>query len=146
MSATFLIDVKNDASYKQSYFGTIASNATTNGTGVDLLTDSGPTHLIYQTGDVGDATTQVAIKIKQSDDNSTFTDVPSVGEFPGSVTLAGSATVNDNQFGVVTTIYRSKRYVRAVVTTSGGSVISVPIAVGFLGRKKITGTGNGAQL
>jgi len=41
---------------------------------------------------------------------------------------------------------RTKRWLKAGLTTAGGGTPSVPLSAFILGRKKISGVGNGAQL
>lgn len=118
---------------------TIATDTTVNGTAVDAGTTDDSLSLVYITGNAGDASTAIAIKIQESDaSGGTYTDVADA-----SASLAASATANDNLCGAISTRRRTKQYVRGVVTTSGGGVPSVPIACHFVGRKKITGTGEG---
>lgn len=139
MSATFLPDLSTAGLLGYSYLGTITSNTTTNGTGVDCLNVDGPVYGVVITGDCGDATTTITVNLTESSDNTTFTAITGA-----SVARAASATANDNvAFFVKEDGNRSKRYVRAEIVTASGSSISVPIAVAILGRKKVSGSGGG---
>lgn len=142
MSATFLPDLVTAALLDYTYLGTITSNTTTKGDAVDCLDVDGPIYAVVITGDVGDASTTVQVKLQESVD----TTDGNFGDITGAThTLSGSATANDKlAYFVKEDGNRSKRYVRAVVVTASGSSISVPIAIAILGRKKITGSGNGA--
>lgn len=135
---TFLIDLLNAALLGKSLHATITTNTTTNGAGVDCQLTDGPVHGIYSFADYGDANTQTILKLQESDDNITFSDIDGA-----TVTLAASATANDNIAGVIPAPFRKKQYVRAVAVTSGGGTPSVPVSCCIMGRKKITGVGTG---
>lgn len=142
MPATFLVDAKNTLAFDYSYFGTIVTDTTTTGSAVDCQLGDGMTHLHYIVGAYGDLVTQAVIKLQESADGSTsWTDITDA-----TVTLAASATANDETAGFISTKLRSKRYVRVAIVTSGGGTVSVQVAASVGFRKKIAGTGNGAQL
>ena len=143
MSFSFTGDLKNTAFLGASVLPqTIASNTTVNGVAVDCQTSDDILSALYITGDSGDASTTITVFLTESD-----TSTGSYTAISGAtVTLTGSATANDNLCAAVSTRLRSKRWVKANVTTASGSSISVPIAVALVGRKKITGSGAGYTL
>lgn len=122
---------------------TIASATTVNGTGVDCLNTEGQVFGLVLTGNVAGADTTVDVKLQESDDNSTFTDMKDAFGNVAKITQLAGATAGDNQFLPINGI-RTKRYVRGSATTTGSSV-SAPIAVAVLSRKDITGTGTGTK-
>lgn len=136
MSATFLIDLQHTVQGAASVAPqTIASNTTVNGSGVDLQLSDGPCHAFVITGDAGDGTTTIQVKLQESDTSGgTYTDISGA-----TTTLSGSATANDNLAYAISTNQRLKRWVRAVVITASGVAVSVPIAVAVFARKKIVG-------
>lgn len=142
MSAAFAGDVKNTAFLGVSVLPqTISSATTVNGSAVDAQTSDDILSLVYCTGNVGDGSTVITIKIQESDaSGGTYADITGA-----TVTLAASASANDNLCAAISTRLRSKRYVRGVVTTAGGTP-SVPIAAHFIGRKKITHSNTGYTL
>ena len=142
MSATFMIDFENNALLGYSIVPgtTISTDTTTSGTAVDCQTTEGPIHGFFLTGNAGDASTLIQFKLQESDTSGgSYTDIAD----GVNTALAASATANDNQVIVISAAKRSKRYVKAVVVTSGGGTPSVPVAAFVMGRKKITGSGQG---
>lgn len=138
---TLLVDPVNAIVAGYSYFGTIASATTTNGDGVDCLDIEGPVSAHILTGDAGDSTLGAVVKLQESDTSGgTYSDISGA-----TATLAAGASGSDKKVVFLTTILRAKRWVRAVITTTGGGTLSLPIAVSILGRDKITGTGTGYQ-
>jgi hypothetical protein len=126
---------------------TIASATTTNGSSVDCQPADGPISALLMTGDNGDATLALAVKLQEAieDPANAGTALSSDwSDMAGAAfaTLSG-ATAGDNQDLAITNL-RTKRFVRAVAVTTGGGTLSCKIAVGILGRKKMTGSGNGA--
>jgi len=99
---------------------------TANGTGVDLANFAGAT-VVVVAGTITDGTH--TLKIQESDDNSTFTDVAAadqVGTFTALTSSAGgSATQEVDYIG-------TKRYIRAVTTITGspstGGAYSIIVA------------------
>ncbi len=143
MSATFLPDLANAGLIGYSVAPqTISSATTVNGTGVDCLNGDGPVYGIFTTGNCGDGSTVITCFLEESVDNSNaWTAITGA-----SSVLAASATANDNlAFVVASSGNRSKRYVRANVTTLGGTP-SVIISGCILTRKHISGSSNGAQV
>jgi hypothetical protein len=142
MPATFLVDLKNVAVGGVSVLPqTIGSATTVNGDAIDMQLSEGPIHLVVVTGDCGDSTLTLDAKLQESVDGSNnFTDVTD-----GAMAQLAGATGGDKKMVVVSTAKRTKRYVRAVVTTAGGGTLSAPVAALVLGRKKISGTGTGTS-
>ncbi len=144
MSATFLTDLKNAIVAGTTIAPqTISSATTTNGLAVDMQLSDGPIHLVVTLGDCGDATSTLAITFQES----ATTTSGDFGDITGGPTLTttASATANDNTVFALSTNLRTKRYIRAVLTTLTGSV-SFIVAVAVVGRKKILGSGSGNQL
>jgi hypothetical protein len=140
---------------------TIASATTTNGTAFDFQNSDDAVDAVVLTGNCGDSTLTLDVKLQEAIEDtaslgnplsSDWSDVAgqlytwSAGTATATVAkisqLAG-ATAADNKFLIVSTRRRTKRFLRAVVTTAGGGTLSVPIAVAVLGRKRISGTGVG---
>lgn len=97
-------------------------------------------HAFFLTGNAGDGSTLIQFKLQESDTSGgSYTDIAD----GVNTALAASATANDNLVVVISAAKRSKRYVKAVVVTSGGGTPSVPVAAFVMGRKKITGSGQG---
>ena len=137
-----MIDFENNALLGYSIVPgtTISTDTTTSGTAVDCQTTEGPIHGFFLTGNAGDASTLIQFKLQESDTSGgSYTDIAD----GVNTALAASATANDNQVIVISAAKRSKRYVKAVVVTSGGGTPSVPVAAFVMGRKKITGSGQG---
>jgi len=136
MSYSFAGDLQHTGFFGASVLPqTIASNTTVNGSAVDCQTADDHISAVYTTGDCGDATTTITIFLTECDTSGgSYTAISGA-----TLTLTGSATANDSLAGAISTRLRSKRYVKANVTTASGSSISVPISVLVEGRKKITG-------
>lgn len=132
----FFPDLTLAASCHKSIFSTIVSDTTTNGTAIDCKDMEGTLHVYVTTGNAGDGSTVIEVQLEQSDvSGSGFADITGATK-----TYAASATANDDLAEFAFKVdNRSKRYVRAVVITSGGGSVSVPIAVSIVGRKKIAG-------
>lgn len=147
MSATFLTDI-DDLIFKSSVRpAVIASATTTNGTFVDLLDADGQTTVEVYTGDSGDATLTLDVKLQEAIEDTASLGNPLSSDWSdisgSDFTQLAGATAADNVSLAKTVNNRSKRFVRAVVVTAGGGTLSVPIAVVIKARKKLTG-GNGA--
>ncbi len=142
MAAHFFADIPRHALLATSIApATISTLTDTDGTAVDCLGTDGSIYGIYLTGECGDATTTIVISLIESETSSgTYTAVSGA-----SVSFSGSATANDNLTGIIKGL-RTKRWVKARVTTAVGTASCV-IGVCILGDKKITpSTANGAQL
>lgn len=140
MPATFLVDLKNVALAGVSLApaAAIATATTTNGSAVDLLGAEGPIHALALNGatDYTSLDETYTVKIQESADGSTnWTDISGAS---GTITAASTVTF-------ISTGLRSKRYVRAVITTVG-TTPSIIVGIAILVRKKTVGSGNGAQL
>jgi hypothetical protein len=103
-----------------------ATNATVNGTGVDLAGTGNffrTAMLVVHAGAITDGTH--TFKLQESDDNSTFTDV-GAQDLQGTLTAVTTAQANSVQRQSYT---GSKRYLRGVVTvasaTTGGNTAAV---------------------
>jgi hypothetical protein len=96
------------------FFSPAARVATANGSGLDLMATSGVGQHEYRcrvnVGTVTGTTPTMVVKIQESTDNSTFTDIS--GATTASLTAAG---VTDFYFRT------SNRYIRAVITLGGTS-------------------------
>jgi hypothetical protein len=142
MPATFIVDLKNSATLGVSIVPqTVATATATNGTGVDCLGMDGPVNALLTTGNCGDSTLTLNVKLQECDTSGgTYTDFVTATAF---AELAG-ATLADNK-AVLLTGKRTKRYVRVVATTAGAGTLSAPIAAVILGQSKINGTGAGTR-
>lgn len=101
-------------------------NGTVDGAGVDL---SGFLAVLFEinAGTISGTDPTVTIKLQESDDNVTFTDIADSDLLGGS----GTITINENNDDQV---YRRgymgmKRYVRAVVSAVGGTGTGLPLSV-----------------
>ena len=95
-----------------------SANTAVNGTGVDLVGTGNffrSAMLLTIAGAITDGTH--TFKLQESDDNSTFTDV-GAADLSGSLTAVTTANASSVQRQSYT---GSKRYLRAVVTTSGAT-------------------------
>lgn len=144
MSTNVLGDLSQIIAAKVSYFGTISSATTTNGTGIDTSAyyPSGGCLLAIATGDCGDSTLGVTFKLQESDDDSTYTDV-SLNSFISNPTISG-ATAGDKVVKLLDCHLWSKRYLRAVITTTGGGTLSLPVSASIWFRKAVSGDKTGA--
>ncbi len=138
MAATFLGDLQNHAVGGASLVITAA--ASTNallGTAIDFITADGALTGILTTGTVTGTAVDLDVKLQESaDGTSSFTDITG-----GAFTQSFNETTADSVFEVLTTIYRTKRYVRAHISVTGTAVTSVPVSVAVLSQKKIRGVG-----
>ncbi len=113
-------------------FSAAARIASANGAGADLKTYAAPgpgnrqMKAIITCGAASGTTPTLDVKLQESDDNSTFTDIP--GAAFTQLTAAGS-----EEIGVQT----NKRYLRAVATI-GGSTPSFTFAVLLIAGKRHT--------
>lgn len=120
---------------------TIATATTTEGTAVDCQLTDGAVHMVVATGDNGDSTLVLNAKLQESADGSTsWTDVTG-----GAMAQVSGTSGADNLAVMVSTRYRTKRYVRVAVITAGAGTLSCKISAVIMGRKKITGSGTGYQ-
>jgi hypothetical protein len=151
MPATFLTDIAGVGLLGASIApATVASATTTNGSAVDCIDCDDTVAGFFVTGNCGDATLELDCKLQEA-----IEDPASLGnplssdwsDFDPDAELAqlAGATAADSSCRVVTG-RRSKRFVRCVAITAGAGTLSVPIAGFVMGRKKISGTGNGAKL
>ena len=109
-------------------FGAAARTASANGTGVDALDYEGKAQVILtSTAGTGTSPT-LAMKLQDSDDNSSFSDV--AGATFTQVTNAAAAME-----GIGVDLNATKRYLRAVATI-GGTSPSFTCAVAVLAKKK----------
>ena len=106
--------------------------ATGNGTGVDLLGYEGEIAVILSAKNTAGVTPTLDVKLQDSADNSTFTDIS--GAAFTQVTDAGtSAAVSEK---IVIKSDQVKRYVRAVKTIGGTSSPAFDTACHAVGVKK----------
>lgn len=140
MSATWLNDLKNGIITTSMSLDPAVRTATANGTGVDLLGAEGWVSAILNVGTVTGTTPTLDVKLQESDDNSTFSDISGAAFTQVTATPSPATTIS-----VLTTHRRAKRYVRAVATI-GGTTPSFPCAVTIMARKKIVGSGTGTYV
>lgn len=104
-----------------------ARTATTNGTGIDLLTSDGGASARVSSGAVSGTAPTLDVQLQESDDNVTFVNIVAGGGVFATITAApASQRIN---------FRRSKRYVRAVATI-GGTTPSFTFGVVISGMKK----------
>lgn len=137
MGFSFLGDVANIAlgSVASIVPGTTISSATTtDGSAVDCEDSDGHITGCFLTGDAGDGSTTITMSlIECATSGGSYTAISGA-----TLTLAGSATANDNLVKFISTAFRSLRYVKCRIVTAGGTP-SVPCAAFVLARKKISG-------
>jgi hypothetical protein len=135
MSATFLVDLEAALVGDASIRPTAALTADTNGTGIDLSLTDGPVHAIVIAGvtDFASLDEVYAIRLEESDTSGgTYTAI-------SGATAAITATAT---CALISTGFRSKRWVRAVLDVSG-TTPSIFLTVYVCGRRKIAGSGAG---
>ena len=101
--------------------------ATSNGTGVDLQDYEGDITLTLD-AEAGGASITYAVKVQDSSDNSTFTDVSGAAF---TTTTANTALVES----LVVNTDEINRYARVVITVAGGTGAGA-VSVTALGQKK----------
>jgi len=123
--------------WTQVYNDTISSNTDTDSSAVDLQDYEGPVHVQFSFGNVGDASTTIVLSLRESTASAgIYSAVSGV-----STTLTASASANDNVTKILRADSYTKRYLKARVTTSGGTA-SVPVVITVIGRlKRAGGTG-----
>lgn len=142
MPATFLVDPKNTFEFTAAGYATISTDTTTDSAAVDCLDAEGYVFGLVQIGDSGDASTTITLSLIESDASAgTYSEVDG-----SEVALAASATANDTTYHVLNGHLRTLRYVKVRIVTAGGGTPAVPVATAVVWRKKIAGTGNGAQV
>jgi len=100
----------------------VSMNATTNGVGVDCR-DCGPEVIaVLNVGAAGGANTTCDVRLEESSDNSTFTNI-------SGATFTQLGNTSSNTLQVIKTAKRSKRYVRAVATMGGGGTAAYCVGV-----------------
>ena len=114
---------------------TISTDTDTDSAAIDLQDYDGPVHLLFTLGNSGDASTTIAVKVRESSaSGGTYTDITGASK-----SLSASATANDNTTHMVRVENWQARYVKVRVTTAGGGTPSVPISAVLLCRKKRAG-------
>lgn len=140
MPATFIADLKLQATGGSSVHQTATALGVINGIGVDLQSSDGIVNVLVTTGNyvpgAGGPTT-LTVSVEESDDNVTFTALKSFSTISG----AGALVFRFEFLGYV---LRTKRYVRAIADVASGTISSLPLSVTIIAGKKIAGTGNGA--
>lgn len=144
MSAVYFGDLKNTALVLATFKPAAALTANTNGTGCDMmLGDANNFVAVLNAGvyDIASGNETYAIAITESDDNTTFTALPTAVAFTSKTSAGG-----DLGTAYVETVFgqRTKRYLRAELTVGGTSASFLPSIV-FMERKRITGSGSGYQ-
>lgn len=110
----------------------IATNTTTNGTGVDLQGFQSCEFVIVS-GTLTDGS--YAINVQESDDNATFTDAPASAILGGEPTFAAT---DDNVVKSVGYV-GGKRYARIQIVSTGVTTGGTLAAVGIRSRQRHTG-------
>ncbi len=126
-----IIDLVNYAVSGASFFAA-ARTANANGSGVNLSNGLGSTNAVLNVGSVSGTTPTLDVKMQESDDDTTYTDIP--GATFNQVTAG-------NQRQVIRFL-RSKAFCRAVATI-GGTTPSFTFSVEVFGQAKHSGTGGG---
>jgi hypothetical protein len=126
-----IVDLVNGAVGGAS-FAPQAVTATGGGTGLDLGNGVNSTNAILEVGAVTGTAPTLNVKLQESDDNTTWTDIPN-----GAFTQVTAA----NQRQAIR-VQRSKQYCRAHATV-GGTTPSFTLCVEILAQKKYTGAGGG---
>ena len=121
-----IIDVHGELLASNLIAGTYTADA--NGAGADLQGYQGVLKIILDSGAGGGTTPTLDVKIQDSTDNSSFTDV--VGKTFAQVTTIASL----QSLGIDTRAVR--RYIRAVLTIAGTSP-TFGLAVVVIGQKQI---------
>ncbi|MGY4313726.1 hypothetical protein [Bradyrhizobium sp. JR3.5] len=118
-------DITQNTGLAQSIAPSVLT-ATTNGSGIDTLNFESAALVVS----VGAVTGSFNVKLQDSPDNATFTDVPAsllVGSLPG--TLVANTVVKQGYLG-------AQRYLRAVLTSAGGTSIAIAATI-VLGNPKV---------
>lgn len=140
MPATFISDLKLQATGGNSIHQTATALGVINGIGVDCQSSDGVVNILlttgqYQTGAGGPTTLKVSVE--ESDDNVTFTPLKTFNTISG----AGALVFRFEFLGYV---LRNKRYLRTIADVATGTITSLPLCVSLISGKKIAGDGNGA--
>ena len=139
MPATFIGDLKLQAIGEASIAPVTSPAATVTGVAVDMQLSEGSINAMIVVGAAtGASTATLAVKIQESVDNSTWTDLKTLDTLTS--TSATGAGIVGLTFGGK--LLRNARYVRAVATVTG-TPTTLPLSVVILGSKKIAGSGNG---
>lgn len=139
MPATFIGDLKLQAIGDASIAPVTSPASTVTGSSVDMQLSDGTVNAIVVVGAGTTASSAtLAVKIQESVDNSTWTDLKTLS------TLTSTSATGTGITGLTYSgkILRAGRYLRAVATV-GGSPATLPLSVIILGSKKIAGDGNG---
>lgn len=126
-----IIDLVNGAAGGAG-FAPQAVTATGAGSAVDLANGVNSTNAILEVGAVSGTTPTLDVKLQESDDNSTWSDIAG-----GAFTQVTAATQRQ-----VIRVLRSKRYCRGYATV-GGTTPSFTLSLEILAQKKYTGAGGG---
>jgi hypothetical protein len=140
MPATFIGDLKLQAFGDASIAPVTSPASTVTGSSIDMQLSDGSVNAIVIVGAGTTASSAtLAVKIQESTDNSTWTDLKILSTLT-STSATGTGITGLTHSGK---ILRAGRYLRAVATV-GGSPATLPLSVLILGSKKIAGDGNGA--
>jgi hypothetical protein len=104
----------------------ISATSTQTGSGVDKISYTGRGMVVVNVGTVTGTTPTCTVKIQDSPDNSTFTDVS--GAATASLTAAGTVSFPVD-------LDSTNRYLRAVATIAGTTPV-FPLAVNLIARKR----------
>ncbi len=126
-----LVDLVNGVAGGAS-FAPQAVTATGAGAAVDLGNGVNSTNAVLEVGAVTGTTPTLNVKLQESDDNATWTDISN-----GAFTQVTAASQRQ-----VIRVQRSKQYCRAHATVAG-TTPSFTLCVEILAQKKYTGTGGG---
>lgn len=126
-----LIDLVNEVVGGPSFFpGAITASG--GGTGVDLANGEVSTQAVLMVGAVSGTTPTLDVKMQESDDNATWTDIA------GATFTEVTAADQEQRIRFL----RSKRYCQAYATV-GGTTPSFDVAVEILAQAKYVGQGGG---
>lgn len=111
-----------------------AVTSDTNGSGLDFANGEISTNAILEVGAVSGTTPTLDVKLQESTDNSSWSDI-------SGATFTQVTAANQRQ---AIRCLRSKRYVRAVADV-GGTTPSFTMCVEIVAQKKYSGSGSGVD-
>ena len=114
-------DFVNERSHHGSIIPSLI-NTSTNGTAMACSAHGGEVAAILNVGAAGGANTTCDVRLEESADNSSFTNIEGA-------TFTQLDNTSSNTLQVIKTTRRSKRYVRAVATIAGGGTPAYCIGV-----------------
>ncbi len=119
------------------YDATTAITTSTNGTGLDMSDGTALTAVIVDIGTVTGTTPTLAIQIKESDDNVTFTAPPGTNVSPDGNAAGLFTTITAvGQYAIC--FQRTKRYLAAYWTVAGTNTPTFPANMDAFDQSKYT--------